>query len=400
MTKFPKTFLWGAAISAYQAEGNNRWSDWWHWERQGDKIADHTVSGTASDFWNQYKTYINLAKQAGMNCMRISIEWARVNPEPGTYNDAALKHYAAILDYMREQSIEPIVTLWHFTLPQWLAKQGGWMHRDAVKHFIAYVACVNRELGDKVKWWITLNEPSVYLYESYLLGLWPPEHQFDLVSTTLIRNRLIRAHKLAYAALKTKNNFVGIAANLSWDTGLSRVPIINRILEWLPPRGNDWSFLSAIKNQSDYIGLNFYFRQMIKLSWKPPFLSLSFMSPDHKRASDLGWEIAPRGIYEVTKILFKKFNKPILITENGLADAKDQKRAQFINDHVSWLTRASQEKVSILGYIHWALVDNVEWQLGKKPRFGLIEMDYETLKPRPRLSLWQYKKIIEEHTTS
>ncbi len=398
MTVFPKSFLWGAATSAYQVEGGNQWSDWWSWERGGKRTADHTTSGSASDFWNQYKLYIDLARQAGMNAMRISLEWARVNPEPGQFSERALKHYGEIIDYMRLQGIEPVVTLWHFTLPQWLAAKGGWLHRDSVSHFLAYVKTAHKALGNKVQWWITLNEPSVYLYESYILGVWPPERTFALWDVTRIRNRLARAHTLAYRILATQHNQVGIAANLFWDTGMTNIPFLNRILEWLPPRGNDWSFLHSIKNSMDYVGLNYYFKQFIKIGLTPPFVSASFLGKNPRTSSDLGWEIAPQGIYEICKRLHKKFALPILITENGLADARDAKRTQFIKDHVSWLAKAGREGVAILGYLHWALVDNVEWQLGKKPRFGLIAMDYERMKPVPRQSLWAYKNIIEEYT--
>ena len=135
MKPFPKNFLWGAAISSYQTEGNNFASDWWQWEQQPGNIKDGSVSSSACDFWNQYETYLDYAKQAGMNALRISIEWARIQPEQNQWSQQALDHYKKIIGAMKQRGLEPIVTLWHFTLPLWFAKQNGWLNENAQEYF-------------------------------------------------------------------------------------------------------------------------------------------------------------------------------------------------------------------------------------------------------------------------
>ncbi|OIO50221.1 MAG: hypothetical protein COX12_00325 [Candidatus Brennerbacteria bacterium CG23_combo_of_CG06-09_8_20_14_all_44_41] len=397
MKPFPKNFLWGAAISSYQTEGNNFASDWWQWEQQPGNIKDGSVSSSACDFWNQYETYLDYAKQAGMNALRISIEWARIQPEQNQWSQQALDHYKKIIGAMKQRGLEPIVTLWHFTLPLWFAKQNGWLNENAQEYFLQYVKRVYETLKNGVRYWITLNEPSVYLFNGFITGSWPPGKKLALHQAVRIRNKLIRIHKAAYHILKNQNTLVSIAANLSWDTGASQYKNINRLLEWLPPRGNDWAMLHATQRECDFIGLNYYFHNTIRANVLHPFASVTSSHKDPSRNSDIGWEIAPQGIYEVSKKLYKTFHKPIMITENGLADAKDEKRAQFIRDHVKNIAQAIEKNIPVIGYLHWSLMDNFEWALGKTPRFGLIEMDYNTMTAHPRQSLWEYGTLIRQY---
>jgi beta-glucosidase len=391
-------FLWGAACSSYQTEGGNRWSDWWQWEDSGKKIKGGTPSGNACDFWNRYESFFDMAAQAGMNALRISLEWARINPKQDEWSEEALTHYRAMIRAMRQRGLEPIVTLWHFTLPQWLTEQGGWLNPNAVHYFQQYVQRVKDTLGTEVQWWLTLNEPSVYLYKGFLEGTWPPERKGALGQAMRIRHILMQAHRSAYRILKTQTNRVGITANLSWDTVASPWNLLSRLLAWLPPRGNDWSFLAAVRNECDFIGLNYYFHNTVRFNILHPFASVVSSNPDPNRNSDMGWEIAPEGLYRVIQRLRRQFHKPIFITENGIADAADQKRAAFIQDHVQWMKKAQAEGIPILGYLYWSLMDNFEWQDGFWPRFGLIEMDYEKMQATPRQSLWEYKKIIEKES--
>lgn len=385
---FPRSFLWGSATSAYQVEGDNRFSDWWDWEKENQK----EPSGLACDFWHRYPIYLDYLKQGGQNAFRLSFEWARINPEEKVWQEEALKHYQEIIHQLKKRGIEPIVTLWHFTLPRWLAKQGGWLNQNALHYWQSYLEKIREFFGGEIRYWLTLNEPSIYLYKSYLEGDWPPGERWALFKALRLRKKLIQAHRLAYRILKTKQNQVSLALNLSCDEPNFRFCWLEKGIIKLLQAYTDWGILKELKDQLDFVGINYYFHNLIKLN---PFIS---DSQKNKEYSELGWEIYPQGIAQVAKQSYQLTKKPILITENGLADSEDKKRPRFLRDHIFWLAQAAQQGVPILGYLHWSLMDNFEWALGKKPRFGLLAMDYERLTPQPRPSFWFYKKIIESYT--
>jgi len=237
----------------------------------------------------------------------------------------------------------------------------------------------------RVKFWITLNEPEIYSMNSFLRGLWPPKKK-NIFIYLKVRKNLIRAHKEAYKIIKNINSDaeVGISKNnVYYEAGSNPLDIFfKNIISWWW----NFNFLNKIKNYQDFIGLNYYFHNRIK--------NLRFNQNDNNRVSDMGWEIYPEGLYYVLKGL-KKYNKPIYITENGLADAKDKYRSDFIKEHVEWMKRAIEEDVNVKGYLYWSLIDNFEWDKGFEPRFGLIEVDYKTMERRIRDSAWVYKEIIE-----
>ncbi|MEW5805460.1 MAG: family 1 glycosylhydrolase [Patescibacteria group bacterium] len=386
---FPKSFLWGSATSAYQVEGNNRFSDWWHWEIKNKK----EQSGRACDFWNQYPIYIDYLKQGRQNAFRLSLEWARINPEKNIWNEKALRHYLKIIEELKKNKIEPIITLWHFTLPEWLAQKDGWLNKDSLKHWQDYIEKIKEYFGQEIRYWLTLNEPSIYLYKGYLEGNWPPGKKIALFKALRIRRKLIQAHQLAYQILKTKQNQISLALNLSFDEpGFKFYPLGNLLVK-IFQNYTDWGVLAELKNKEllDFIGINYYFHNLIKIN---PLISRK----KNKIFSDLGWEIYPQGIAKVAEQVYRLAKKPILITENGLADKKDEKRPKFIQDHILGLDQAMKQGVPIIGYLHWSLIDNFEWALGKEPRFGLLEMDYEKITAKPRQSFWFYKKIVESYT--
>ena len=158
---FPGGFLWGAATSAHQVEGNNTGNDWWAWEQAGRV---RQPSGDAADHFHRFREDFDLAREIGHNAHRLSLEWSRIEPEPGRFDAAAIEHYREVLTALRERGIEPVVTLHHFTLPRWLAARGGWHGRDVEEHFVRYVECVLEEYRELVRWWITLNEPVVQVF--------------------------------------------------------------------------------------------------------------------------------------------------------------------------------------------------------------------------------------------
>ena len=384
--KFSKKFFWGAATSAHQVEGGNH-NDWTEWEKE----KGYEQSGLACDHYNRFREDFDIAKSLGHNAHRFSIEWSRIEPEEGRWDEKEIAHYQEVINALCERDLEPFVTLWHWTLPIWVAEQGGWENKKTIEYFARYADKIVRSLSaDKaglksVAYWITLNEPDIYTMNSYLRGKWLPQKKSFFKFLKVYRN-LAKAHNGAYEIIHSNilENVgmlpqIGVAKNNSYFEG------------WLAPILNYfWNnlFLNKIKNHQDFIGLNYYFHNRIK--------GFKLNQNENKETSDMGWEIYPEGIYHVLKDL-KKYNKPIYITENGVADAKDIHREKFIKEHLRWVHKAISEGVDARGYFYWSLLDNFEWDSGFTPRFGLVEMDYKTMERKIRKSALEYAKIVKEN---
>ena len=383
-----KNFFWGAATSAHQVEGEN-FNDWSQWEVSQGRIKDlerrglnpaEFVSGKACGHYNFFKNDFDIAKSLNHNAHRLSIEWSRIQPVKGEFSKQELSHYKEVVRSLRDRGIEPFVTLWHWPMPLWIRDLGGWESKETVKYFEEYVEKVVSALSPEVRFWITLNEPEIYTFNSYLRGVWPPQKK-SIFSFLKIFGNLIKAHKAAYWKIHSFSPMaqVGIAKNSSYFDGS---PIMSYLANYF---WNEY-FLNKIKNQQDFIGLNYYFHNRIK--------NFLFNQNENKEVSDMGWEVYPEGLYKIL-LKLKKYNKPIFITENGIADAKDEKRAGFIRSHIEAMQKAASEGVDIRGYFYWSLLDNFEWAEGFAPRFGLVEIDYKTLERKIRPSAYEYKKIIE-----
>jgi len=375
--KFPKNFYWGTTTSAYQVEGGikNDWSE------TGGKFD----AGIACDHYNRFEQDFDLAKNMNNNAHRFSIEWARIEPKQGKFNQKEIEHYRKVISALRQRGLEPFVSLYHWTLPIWFVKKGGWLNKDAPKCFEKFVKKVVGEYKNLVKFWITINEPMVYARHSYFVGKWPPGIK-NLIKSLKIIRRLAETHKRTYETIHKiePNAQVGVSADIIHFGIFLIRKFFGRI--W------NYYFLNRIKNHQDFIGLNYYFYWKLKDRFYRFFLGKKKI----RLVSDIGWEIRPKGIYYILKNL-KKYNKPIYITENGLADAKDKKRAKFIIDHLKWTHKAIEEGIDVRGYFHWSLMDNFEWDKGFKPRFGLIKIDYKTLKRIPRPSSKIYAKICKNN---
>ena len=270
------------------------------------------------------------------------------------------------------------MTLYHWTLPVWFAEKGGWLNKDAPEYFERFVEKIVSEYKDLVKFWITLNEPNLYPSHAYLKGDFPPFVK-SWSKTQKVLKQLVEAYKKSYEIIHNIDfdAKVGIATNNIWYKGIIKI--------FVDYKWNYW-FLESIKNHQDFIGVNYYFAH-----------SLSNFVFKSNKITDLGWRIVPEGIYRVLKGL-EKYNKPIYITENGLADAKDEKRAKFIIEHLKWIHKAIKGGVDVRGYFHWSLMDNFEWDKGFGPRFGLIEIDYNNnLKRIPRQSSKIYAEICKNN---
>ncbi len=398
MLKFPQNFLWGAATSAFQVEGNNIHSDWWEWEKQRGQ----EVSGQACCHYQLYKQDFALAKELGHNAHRFSIEWARVEPREGEFSDTQIKHYLDVILSLKSLGIEPIVTLYHFTIPSWLARQGGWQNKKAIAYFLRYIEKIVTELCEHVHFWVTINEPMVYIYYSYILGDWPPQ-QRSFFSAKKVLDNLLNAHigaywliRRVYAEKNCNRPMISVAKNLQAFVAFSN-SFRDRCAVYLRNRFFNLNFVETLRrsNTLDYIGINYYSRMVAQTrNWG--LRSLLIDKNDNAdfglKKNSLGWVIYPQGLYDLLLSL-KSFNLPIMILENGICTDDDNLRWEFIRQHLEKIHLAISKGINILGYIYWSLLDNYEWDKGFSPRFGLIEVDYNNFERKPRESAKRFAQV-------
>lgn len=378
--RFPEGFLWGAATAAHQIEGNNVNSDWWRAEEAGR--LPYRSNG-ACDSWNRWPEDIQLLSQIGLNAYRLSIEWARVEPEPGQFDQSALDVYRRQLVGLKQAGIEPMLTLHHFTSPRWLADQGGWSNPDVVPRLADYADRVARQTNDLVKWWITINEPSILGLKAYVEGSWPPHRPMDLRGYLRLMRHAARGHVLARQAITSRRRdaLVSMAFAL-WPM---------QALRWWSPidqtmaRLGDWLWQGRVLSRTlpwlDWIGVNYYSRTLVGWPWP------AVPNSGSAERTDFGWEIYPQGLYDVVRRV-GRYRKPVVITENGIANADDDQRPAYIVAHVREMYRAICAGVDLRGYMHWTLLDNYEWAEGFEQRFGLASRD-RVLRP----SAWIYGRI-------
>ncbi|MBI3996833.1 MAG: family 1 glycosylhydrolase [Candidatus Omnitrophica bacterium] len=419
---FPKNFLWGAATSAHQVEGNNVHSDWWAWEQAG-RVQER--SGLACDHYRRYKEDFDLAVSLGHNAHRFSIEWARIEPAEGAWNDEALTHYVDVVRALRERHLEPIVTLHHFTTPQWLVEQGGWLNPKIVHCFARYVERVAAALGDSVRYWITINEPLVYIRMHFIDGLGPPGLK-NLKDALQVTRHLIYAHAAGYYALHGAPSMrhapprVSIAQHLPefwpcrrwwpmdhWITSLTDQIFNHAFVDalrdgrWTVPGVATWELPEA-RQTLDFLGVNFYGRQFIR--WKPmpqgwpgSSCDLAHHYPrEVKERTSLGWDVHPPSFTHALS-RWGHLGLPILVTENGTYMTDDARRWSYIRRHIQAMAQAIRRGAPVIGYCCWSLLDNFEWAQGYGPRFGIVNVDYATQRRTVRESGHRYADVCRRN---
>ena len=413
---FPPDFLWGTATSAHQVEGNNVHSDWWAWEQAG-RVKDR--SGLACDHYRRFRDDFDLAASLGHTAHRFSIEWSRIEPEEGQWDDGALAHYVDVVRALRERRMEPIVTLHHFTSPQWLAAQGGWVNPQAIDRFARYVERVAAALHDQVRYWVTINEPMVYVRMHYIQGLGPPGAR-DFTQAFRVIRHLLQAHGVSYRVIHESYHAeesaprVGIAHHFPvfrpchrwWPPDqimtaltdrLFNQSILDALLEgrWSVPGIATW-MLPEVRNTLDYLGVNFYGRQFIHFTprrgWPADSCDLGHHPREVRERTSMGWDVSPASFSDLLRRL-GRLGKPILVTENGTFMTDDVRRWRFIEGHLQAMGRAIQQGAPIIGYCYWSLLDNFEWADGYGPRFGIVEVDYATQARRIRDSAHRYAEV-------
>ncbi len=407
---FPKKFLWGASTSSHQVEGDNhnQWSVWElenalrlaknseknrnpasidkskldHWDEL-KKVAtnpENYISGSGVEHYKRYKEDIKIAKSINLNSLRFGVEWSRLEPVEGQWNDEQWQHYRDYIDEVMKQGLEPILNIWHWTLPIWFDEIGGFEKASNVKYFTRFVEKICQELPlEKLKYMITLNEPNVYTTFSYIIGDWPPNKKNQITGARVYIN-LIKAHKKSYKIIKKHHDHlqIGVAAQLANIQSKRPQNFVDISATHLMRYIWNWWFLNRIKNYQDFVGFNYYFTDYYE------WLSIDLIKqkkflPERKNPtfpiSDIGWYMEPEGLYPLLVRVWAHYKKPIVITENGLADMYDAHRKWWIEETIIALERAMSEGIEVVGYMHWSLLDNFEWAEGWWPKFGLVEVD-------------------------
>jgi beta-glucosidase len=414
---FPPDFRWGTATAAFQVEGNNTNSDWWDWEQDNGRILHNHKSGLASNWWQNAEADLDQAAEMGTNAHRLSLEWSRIEPEPSVFDTAALDRYRQMLQAMHDRGIEPMVTLHHFSNPRWLTEKGDFNSRIVVDYFQRYVAKVVAVLGDLIPKWITINEPMVYVFLRYLEGVFPaPQRSGWTAGFQAVRN-MLRCHAAAYYLIKESYpaSPVGVAKQMAV---FQPRPGGNRLDAWWAGRIG-WLFnelwlaamhdgrlrwpvgrrrLDNLAGTFDFVGINYYTRHYVKFPPRHGLVENEW--GDDAIVSDGNYgEVYPAGLYQVIDQA-RRYQKPIYITENGVPDSADVLRPSFLITHLREVWRAINFCYPVMGYYHWSLVDNFEWDRGWTQRFGLIELDPETQNRRWRASGRLYSDICHNRGIS
>ncbi len=389
---FPKDFLWGASTSGHQVEGGNfdqwtvyeldnasdlaktaadrlRWlPDWLNIKDQAED-PDNYVSGKGVDHWRRYKEDFRILKKLNLNSFRFGIEWSRIEPDQGVWDKAAIDHYHNYIAELKRQGIEPILNLWHWTHPVWFEEKGGFSRARNLPLFERFVTKVAEEFGNDVTFVLTINEPNVYSSLSYLTGEWPPLTKNPFLFLRTFHN-LARAHRRAYSILKTMHPHLQVGAATQYGHAVPKRPDkrLDQYVARLANYGWNWWWTNRIRSHQDFIGFNYYFTDY----WQG-FKRVNPPAP----VSDLGWYMEPAALADVIIQTWMRYRKPIMITENGLADANDKHRQWWLEETMHALMLARKAGADVIGYMHWSLLDNFEWKYGWWPKFGLIKVDRE-----------------------
>jgi beta-glucosidase len=416
---FPSDFLWGTATAAHQVEGGNEHNDWWAWEKEG-KVWQGIGSGAACDWWAG-RAEEDIARMVALNtnAHRLSVEWSRIEPEHDVWDEDAIARYRDILTAMRAAGIAPMVTLHHFTNPEWLREKRFWGGTEIVDRFVRFVEKIVPALADLCDTWCTINEPNVYAARCFITGHFPPGSGGGQRQYYTYLYQLLRAHAAAYHTIHRiqPQAKVGLAMHMvAWFPRRPNHPLDLLTTRTLDRDFNDltlkalsegkWTPLLArrfaapeLKGTLDWIGLNYYHRYDCFFDTK--VLKSFGLNWGTRPASPKGpswWgELYPAGMHANLKRLHEQFGLPIYITENGVPDCDDAHRPRFIVEHLREVWQAIQDGIPVKGYYHWSLVDNFEWHEGYNPefQFGLYAVDFKTQERTLRESGKLYAEICK-----
>lgn len=437
--RFPKGFIWGTSTSAYQIEGAwnedgkgpSIWDDFSH--REGN-IKNGDTGDIACDHYHRWKEDIGLLSQMGCRAYRFSVSWPRIFPEGhGSVNRAGVDFYDRLIDELQSRSIVPFVTCNHFDLPLALQKKGGWANREVVRYFSDYAAFIAGRLSDRVRYWITINEPAAAAFLGYLRGihapgLKDPEAYARALHNLLLANgeawrriREIRPDAMAgpsvafWPAFPSTPHDEEAAREVSLESFSLFIdplihgtysPLVMEKIIGLNPEYKE-SDMETVRGAYDYIGVNNYSRIVVKRDPANPEI-ISTVTPDYDgfRTTDIGWEVFPGALYETLIALNTRYgNPPVYITENGASydypanggRVADTKRIDYMKGYLAAVNRAIEAGCDIRGYFYWSLIDNFEWAEGFSQRFGIVHVDYETQRRIIKESGFWYQRCIREN---
>ena len=397
--------LLGVSTAATQIEGgdvNSNWNDWYH---QG-KIKDGTDPATGNDHWEKWEEDVAIMAQMGIQTYRFGIEWARLIPQPGQINEAAVERYRTEIKALKAKGIIPLLTIHHFTNPMWFEKMGAFTKRENLRHYLDLVALTAERFGDLVSDYITINEPNVYATNSYFFGMWPPA-KTSLTDTIKVMENMAYCHIQAYKILHETRKAMGYA-----DT---KVGVANHLRVFAPKNEkNPWHrtcaklneylfqgallkamtlgrFLFPLRNfaklpkgeYSDFNGVNYYSRSTVS--------GIGDGVRENSPRNDLDWEIYPAGIVECAAKLQEILPRPLWVTENGTCDNADRFRSRYVYEHLKAL---SESDLPFERYYHWCFCDNLEWIEGNSAKFGLVSVDPVTRERTVKNSGKFYAAII------
>lgn len=438
---FPPNFLWGAATSAYQIEGAVRQdgrgeSIWDRFTHTPGRIRDSNTGDVACDHYRRWREDLDLATELGLRAYRFSIAWPRVFPQgTGPVNRVGLDFYRRLVDGLLDRGILPVITLYHWDLPQPLQDRGGWAERETAYLFAEYAGAVGKELGQLVPLWLTQNEPQVTAFHGHVSGVHAPGVR-NWATAFAVSHHVLLSHGLAAAALRSAAGpeiRTGIALDLtpieplagsSGDAAAARRmdgwrnrwfvdPVVlgrypedildEHLRRWGPPSWLRDGDLETIAAGTDFLGVNFYSRSLVTTGGPNDFLEVRPGPPDLP-VTAMGWEVVPQALTELLLRLRKEYGDlPIYITENGAAyddtregDSRfrDSQRIDYLRRHIAAMGRARSAGVDVRGYFVWTLMDNFEWAEGFTKRFGLIHVDFETQRRTLKDSARWYRDFI------
>jgi beta-glucosidase len=415
-------FLLGVATSAHQIEGGNQ-NDWTDWERGqypdgSQHVPDGATAARAANSWNLWRQDIAAVDELGANVYRLGVEWSRLEPTEGAWDAAAAARYREMLlalratttrDGSRRRVVQPMLNLYHFTLPRWVVAHGGWEWAGAPAAFAAFAARTADAFGDLVDLWCTLNEPNVSVTKGFMAGQWPPGVK-DPKRAARVLVRLLEAHGLAAAALRARDRIdadgdgaatrIGLAHNVRVFDAATANPLDDliagsadrfynlvipdavangRVYISLPTAVTIDERVPSLPGSFDWLGINYYTRDFVRarivraLSGQgAPYETVN--DPARPR-NDMGWDIYPEGL-ERLLLRFAGYGWPIIVSESGIADRGGTIRPGFIRSHIYAIDRARAAGIPVIGYMHWSLMDNFEWSHGYNGRFGLFTIDF------------------------
>ena len=439
---YPRNFLWGAAFSHHQTEGKTGGSengDWYQFSNPGkgkkSPIENGDTANVAVDFWNRYPEDLRLAKNLSLNTIRTSVAWEKIEPRQGEFNHEVIQHYRKIFLEMKAQGLRPMISFHHFTHPQWFHQLGGWSNPQSPQIFTNYARFVVENLKDVCDLWMSFNEPMVLVQMGYLSALMPPmkasvPEAFEAAWNTA------RAHLLVVEMIHSIQGRpsnrpgeplkgVGVAYAFTYFEPFNKNSEMDRRATRILSEVANWSWLTALQTgvmefkipkdvyaktlfrelfagrpksttpKFDWVGLNYYSRWLIKynsfsktkVEWVP--------APGPQ--GDNGWQFHPEGLSFLIREVTGRLPYPLVLSENGMADASDIKRQKLLVDAMAVMDRALNEKIDLRGYYHWSLMDNFEWLHGYRYKFGLVEVDFKNNLARiPRKSAYVYRHEISK----